>query len=420
MTRDTELEKLLDGAKRVARYGQGAGLLTGPGLAQAIADADGKADLAWSDGEAVKLQDELSRAMRDIRPMTLADLRDWDPFHEPQRKVFKWYKAFFIMVVLVMILICANMTLWHKTAVSFISQVSAAEKELEAQALDDLIDWVVQAETPRRAPGELVTFISGSVDTLKDTLARSVRFRERYTELMKDRNPIRTRYVALTSRICGNWPSFCGRPDVTKSTAFRAQSYSLENAGLDAASCEADLTQLLVDMEKIGDLEGGIDKSDMLIYAAQFKPRASQSVSCIAGLEGLVQKMEADKVIFENQKNRMLRYVELYGRWYLPALYGALGALLFTMRSFLNPVFPDPPFLTVVLRVVLGSFAGVVLGWFMTPELSQSIGSISGVRLSLLTIAFLCGFGIDVFFAFFDRLVSLAHSWVSQIGRPSS
>ncbi len=58
----------------------------------------------------------------------------------------------------------------------------------------------------------------------------------------------------------------------------------------------------------------------------------------------------------------------------------------------------------MIVRLSLGGLAGIVIGWF-----SASVGTgspaVSGNILSLpLVLAFLTGYGIDVFFSLLDRL----------------
>lgn len=95
------------------------------------------------------------------------------------------------------------------------------------------------------------------------------------------------------------------------------------------------------------------------------------------------------------------------GLWVLPSLYGMLGATLFHLRLLLNPLVPNLAWMRIILRVMLGGFAGVVAVWFWTPNTSG--GTQQGIaNLTAFGIAFLVGFGIDVFFRGLDKLVDYA------------
>ncbi len=100
--------------------------------------------------------------------------------------------------------------------------------------------------------------------------------------------------------------------------------------------------------------------------------------------------------------------------WMLPGLYGALGAMMFFMRNFLDPLLPEPSVMKVVLRVCMGMFAGVSVAWVWAPSaLIQCIG-ITDVSIAALTLAFLVGFGIEVFFALLDKLVTMISGTIQR------
>ena len=89
--------------------------------------------------------------------------------------------------------------------------------------------------------------------------------------------------------------------------------------------------------------------------------------------------------------------------------------MMYYMRTFLNPLLRDPNFIRVLLRVSLGSFAGIAVAWFWSPAFTQSVG-VGDITLGVLTIAFLLGFGIDVFFALLDRLVTMITAAIGRLG----
>ena len=104
------------------------------------------------------------------------------------------------------------------------------------------------------------------------------------------------------------------------------------------------------------------------------------------------------------------------GSWVLPSFYGMLGAVIFHMRRFLDPTLPNPSWLRVIYRTLLGGFAGVIIVWFLTPS-SQKLTQPAFATLTSFGLAFLVGFSTDVFFQALDRLVN----YLSQaVGNASS
>ena len=95
--------------------------------------------------------------------------------------------------------------------------------------------------------------------------------------------------------------------------------------------------------------------------------------------------------------------LKIMSLWWLPALYGALGALIYHMREFLSGVRPDPSLMKLLVRVGLSAFAGIAIGWFWIPEDASVLG-VSEVPIAPLTIAFLVGFAINSFVALLDRI----------------
>lgn len=89
--------------------------------------------------------------------------------------------------------------------------------------------------------------------------------------------------------------------------------------------------------------------------------------------------------------------------WFLPFLYGLLGALVFVMRDLLNPRIPTAGLFPSLLRVSLGGIAGIIIGWFWIPSASKTTDLVNITSIPF-GIAFLTGFSIDVLFSLLDRL----------------
>jgi hypothetical protein len=121
----------------------------------------------------------------------------------------------------------------------------------------------------------------------------------------------------------------------------------------------------------------------------------------------------------DDRLSRINQIIGMYALWILPAIYGALGATIYFMRSVLDPLVPDPPAGKILLRVSLGALSGIILGWFWTPDTVLG-NEIAKIGFSLFGLSFICGFSIDVFFSMLDRLVNLGRDFFSRMGTKTS
>ena len=111
--------------------------------------------------------------------------------------------------------------------------------------------------------------------------------------------------------------------------------------------------------------------------------------------------------------------LSLYSMIILPAVFGALGAIVYFMRPLLSPQLPNPGKTHTLYRIALGALAGMILAWlgmgmFGADEAFKSAG------LGLFALAFILGFSIDVFFDLLDRLVGISRGAVKKIGLQTS
>lgn len=88
----------------------------------------------------------------------------------------------------------------------------------------------------------------------------------------------------------------------------------------------------------------------------------------------------------------------------LPMLLGLLGAYSFVLRTLSREIrdrsFEEHSALHHVARLSLGALAGVTIGWLLKPE---QIGLLASVPTWV--VAFVAGYGIELVFAFMDRIV---------------
>jgi hypothetical protein len=106
--------------------------------------------------------------------------------------------------------------------------------------------------------------------------------------------------------------------------------------------------------------------------------------------------------------------IDVMQKWLLPLLYGALGAMVFVVRTLSTQardrLFRKEALVSLVLRVFLGMISGLAIGWFWThdssPATNAAGGPMSLSTLSPFALAFIAGYGVEVFFALLDKIVS--------------
>ena len=109
--------------------------------------------------------------------------------------------------------------------------------------------------------------------------------------------------------------------------------------------------------------------------------------------------------IIEETAQAVLQSLTLY---LLPVLYGLLGAAAYILRR-LNESLEQATFTIIAafryrLRLALGALLGPTIGLFFTPETKL----IPGATLSLVAMAFLAGYSVEVVFALLDSLIDRA------------
>ena len=106
--------------------------------------------------------------------------------------------------------------------------------------------------------------------------------------------------------------------------------------------------------------------------------------------------------------------IDVMQKWLLPLLYGALGAMVFVVRTLSTQardrLFRKEALVSLVLRVFLGMISGLAIGWFWTHDSSAATNAAGGPMslstLSPFALAFIAGYGVEVFFALLDKIVS--------------
>ena len=92
---------------------------------------------------------------------------------------------------------------------------------------------------------------------------------------------------------------------------------------------------------------------------------------------------------------------------YLPLLLGFLGAHAFILRRMSKDItdrtFAKGSAFNHIVRIGLGALAGLASTWLLTPDV---VGGASFKTLPIWALAFVAGYGIELVFAFMDRIIA--------------
>ena len=121
------------------------------------------------------------------------------------------------------------------------------------------------------------------------------------------------------------------------------------------------------------------------------------------------------RVFGNDVRFNVLTFNGAIGAYLLPILYAVLGAFAFGLRKFSQEIIDMTyhPSQANAARVITATICGTIVGLFSNFW--------QGITLQPLAIAFLVGYGVEVFFAFLDKLLqSLGAAGATVAPRPPS
>lgn len=383
-TSEELLTQIIADAQNVAAYGQQTGRLKDIELISAIAAAEKLDHPTWGDSAMVGLQAALNRAIADIAPVTLGDLRDgWKPY---QRRAWYryWPQMLFVIFAVLLLTLTSCATLDFNRGQALVGEI---------------------ADLANRTP-------QGDVNLAIRRLVKPDSNAENYADTVGRLREIDNNYRFYSARTENYLFSYSRQPYVVVGSWLRNLTYDL--LGVRATvEVDANLPQGANACEQNDEAvtpQPPPDTSD------QSPPTTPQTAKQVAAENVRKEELAAlcreqlstallDGTTFGPVVYRIRFWIDPWGAIYLPALYGALGATIYYIRRFLDPAVRDPAFMGLVVRIASGAFAGVVITWFWTPN-NQLLSSFSNAGLTIFTIAFLVGFGVEVLFVLLDRLVN--------------
>lgn len=97
--------------------------------------------------------------------------------------------------------------------------------------------------------------------------------------------------------------------------------------------------------------------------------------------------------------------IEVLQIYLLPLLYGALGSCVYILRTLASEIaactYSRTMNIGFTIRFFLGTLAGMVIAWFVTPDTSGGLFK----SLSPFALAFLAGYNVEILFSLMDRFL---------------
>jgi hypothetical protein len=448
------LNELLADAKLAAAYGQRIGKLRSTDIFEAIAAFQALSAKSWASREAVALQTALNQAIVDIAPTTLLDLREKDPFNPKNKQSLARRYSLIAMSILLMG-ITAFFTVLYNQGTDLIARLENVDKSRPSEKMAAVArEWQQAKFEDGGKPAEAGETYYKMLDELRE-LDREVKAGlGEYAELASWMPLLRKDMLAATPHSEAIAPAAiaatlttgpsAAKPAAADGSATREFSQPPAAPGAASSSPPAPLATVatgdapneplppgMIPADPKGVPQGGTDcagfdeptQKPSVAYSDFMKVPPGKTLSDNKRLVQYFACAESlmispyDMPYFASLESEIRKTLNVYGLWILPALYGALGAMIFYMRAVLNPVLTDPPIDKIIHRVALGGFAGIIFAWFWAPT-PDTMEKFVGLTVNSFAIAFVIGFSIDVFFALLDKLVTFLQGVVND-PRPS-
>ncbi|TPI64589.1 hypothetical protein FJ417_02870 [Mesorhizobium sp. B3-1-7] len=430
---DPLVSGLLADAKLVAGYGR-YGVFKDSALFAAIGDAEKLNDATASQPEVVKLQTVFNDCSNTVPFSTLAALRTgWSPGDMSRRTALATY--FLIALSVTMMIVIGKLTYVYNRGVSINAELQEIDNNDFSARFGQSIRQVwatkkqLSSAAAQQASATDLTLLKdayyNSVDSLHSLDQRFSSLLVRAQGFMTQEAPfplwgMQWAYCKLSaSSAKAGAPIDFSNPRQMAIDQFCGQQIALAQQQSGAGNSQP-LKQSDFDCRNNGNTEGGTQAVSATGIAGQAEDvnadfdEATRDLQC----EGVITITPNSISTLTLQAKTLSEVLSPYALWILPALYGALGGIMFHMRMILNPLLPNPPLSRLIHRIALGGLAGMILAWFMAPGTKLG-GEVTGIGFSLFTFAFLFGFSLDIFFAILDQFVSMSVAGIKKFGSPT-
>jgi hypothetical protein len=408
---DSELiADLLADAKVAALYGQRVGILPDAELQKAIHDVEALPKRSWADEPVLRMQTELNKTMRNLSPITLAELKGPEaPFVRSTGLTVQSVAFVFFSVLLV---VCAAwFTLSYNQGNALIQSIqrldeTKARTRIYELAREIVTDSVNPGITSAQAEGDESIKVNAAILANYFSKTDEMESLDREAQVISQSASL---FIKQNVVVIGLWEQ--GITGVLSAfSPAPAPDPNTPAANPVTPPC-ADPTPPSTNAGAPAVIPAGSTVAEAILLAITHTRDQSVQLTCTDKLNFHI----FDFPPLTQYLVQLQEVVNVYGLWLLPALYGALGASMFHLRRLLNPILPNPSPLRLIYRFTVGAFAGIIIAWFWTPD-TTTASDAHHVGFSIFAVAFLTGYGIDIFFALLDRLLNALTSGIGQIG----
>lgn len=415
------VERVVCDAEAIAEVGVNLGRFKDPGpLLDAIAAVrSAQKEGNVLPGQIATLQSAMNAAVPALAPITLNDLRTgWRPFG--RAAISGSRVSIMVGACICLLLLTGSYTLLYDRMVAHLTMMQEFQNSRVPDAVLKLYQFVKASEGQ-----DLTDFSKNSV--IKEKLLDQVavvyqtdnKFKS-YWEITKyldtDVNPVQILSYFINSVKVAIFNFFDKKLYRYSEASIEKDKYSIDNYVNFEKLTDSVKDKVYSDLKKSAYLEC----LDVPTDASN-----SKKIQSYCSMLGDLEAMEGIKValnISYDYKNAQYFTTAIFkrqgdmirlGNWILPALYGTLGAVVFYLRRFLDPNYPNPSNASLLFRIVLGGFAGIVVVWIWAPAPSN-FGQMTFASIPSFGLAFLVGFSTDIFFQMLDRMVAKAQETLGK------
>jgi hypothetical protein len=459
-TNDDLVAVLLRNADLLLAFNSQAAILPNSTLEEALAAARKKDPLDFHSVECVALRREVLRLTNAIKPATLSELHNFPPYtglasQDPAvakaRRRDELFRYSLAVLALVLFIFCGKYTIWSKDATILMEDIEAAQNQLASERFNNVLSrW--QTLMVLELQNGSTTYAPPDVNAAEDFQL----YRE-HVESFLSIEARRASLMAAYSPIKAWWENWTAAravkrgakapPEPEGETAADTKALPVDGGGYSTTSADPLAAEEPLDqcLEVLNARMGSIFERARRLPTIKINPDGSigtgqsppavleeSHVKAWVAVEMRNAHRDAFICFFKIPPDRVatvettrtsylttLRSVrdrlDVLNSWILPGIYGALGAVLLTLRVYVNPVQPNPRRFRTIMRITLGGFVGIVVGWFWSPQ-SNQLFEFANISVGLFTMAFLFGYGIDVFMNLLDKVVGGFSSAIENAG----
>lgn len=389
-------DQLLEKSRAVARYCMERGTLPDATFVTALAAAEGQTPLKRESKEYAALQVELNKAV-SLLPHGL------DAVY-PRHRVTKFGTLVFGTVLLVA---CAALTTWQGRMSGIIAEIDKSKVVVQDNNVVALYPVLKSLEAGENPFADITSQASidlrGRLNDIQNKQQEILRDRARFSGLEGQAKTVLNAIAAFSPSLPSVNAATAGPASVETDAGSAPKATPLAiPAGAGGADRPPADRACLVYAADGAELPKRPTSSFTFYDVVREQARVAAFLRCLFQVDGSTPASMQVSVVpardFDPQLQTMRDLVESLSLWVLPMMYGALGAVIFHMRAFLDEDQPNPSPWLVWVRVWLGGFAGAAIGWFL-------LGGVKDVPLGALTLSFLVGYSISVFLSILDAFV---------------